>query len=198
MSGVDDLDAEVDVDAVGPTDLRATPAAAELAFQPDQGADLDRALAGAPPPADLAHPLGAAVWAALERGWSRARRARRLVHGDYWPGNTVWHRGRLGGTVDWERARRGDPAQDVGRCRLDLTLLAGPAAADEFLAAYEAAAGRVPRLAFWELHVVTLGALSELDHWLAGYRDLGRTDLTLDALETRRDAFLAAALTRTG
>ena len=80
--------------------------------------------------------------------------------------------------MDWEGARRGDPAQDVGCCRLDLTLLAGPAAADAFLVAYEAAAGPVPHLGFWELHVVTQGALSELDHWLAGYRDLGRTDLT--------------------
>jgi hypothetical protein len=48
------------------------------------------------------------------------------------------------------------------------------------------------------LRSVVLGALSELEHWLAGYRDLGRADLSLDALEARRDAFLAGALARAG
>ena len=176
---------------------RAPIAPAELDFLVDQGTDLDRRLAGEPPAADLAHPRGAAVWEALRRCWPRVRRGgRRLVHGDYWPGNTVWHRGRLAGIVDWEQPRRGDPVQDVGCCRHDLTLLAGPEAAELFLAAYEAAAGPVPNLFFWDLHVAAMGALSELDHWLAGYHDLGRTDLTLDVVCARRDAFIASALAR--
>lgn len=37
-------------------------------------------------------------------------------------------------------------------------------------------------------------ALSELARWLAGYRDLGRTDLTLDLVCARRDAFIVSAL----
>ena len=55
-----------------------------------------------------------------------------------------------------------------------------------------------PHLRLWELHLVTLGAPSEREHWLAGYSDLGQTDLTLDVLRGRRDAFLAAALGRAG
>jgi len=176
---------------------RAPIAHAELDFLVDQATDLDRRLACEPPTADVAHPLGAAVWEALRRCWPRVRRnERRLVHGDYWPGNTVWYRGRLTGIVDWEQPRCGDAGQDIGCCRHDLTLLAGPEAADLFLAAYEAQVGPVPNLFFWDLHVAAIGALSDLDHWLAGYHDLGRTDLTLDAVCARRDAFIASALAR--
>ena len=176
---------------------RAPIAHAELDFLVDQATDLDRRLACEPPTADLAHPLGAAVWETLRRWWPRVRRnERRLVHGDYWPGNTVWYRGRLTGIVDWEQPQCGDAGQDIGCCRHDLTLLAGPEAADLFLAAYEAQVGPVPNLFFWDLHVAAIGALSDLDHWLAGYRDLGRTDLTLDEVCARRDAFIALALAR--
>jgi aminoglycoside phosphotransferase (APT) family kinase protein len=172
-------------------------AAADLDFLTDQGSHLDRVLSGEPSAEALAHPGGAAAWAALRHGWPRVRRhEHRLVHGDYWPGNTVWHRGRLTGIVDWEQSRRGDPIQDVGCCRHDLALLARPGAADQFLAAYEAAAGPAPNLWFWDLHVATTGAFSGLDHWLEGYRDLGRTDLTMDVLRARRDAFIASALSR--
>ena len=38
---------------------------------------------------------------------------RTLVHGDYWPGNLLWQRGRLTGVVDWEEPRLGDPSRDV-------------------------------------------------------------------------------------
>jgi hypothetical protein len=96
-----------------------------------------------------------------------------------------------------EQPRCGDAGQDIGCCRHDLTVLAGPEAADLFLAACEAQVGPVPNLFFWDLHVAAMGALSELDHWLAGRRDLGRTDLTLDGVCARRDAFIASALTRT-
>jgi aminoglycoside phosphotransferase (APT) family kinase protein len=120
------------------------------------------------------------------------------VHGDYWPGNTLWRHGRLTGVIDWEQARRGDPNQDVGCCRLDLTLLVGPAAAETFLHAYEVAAGRrVEQLVFWDLYMVSW-ALGSLDRWVRGYQDLGRADLTLDEARARLARFLADALARAG
>lgn len=98
--------------------------------------------------------------------------------------------------IDWEQARRGDPSQDVGCCRLDLTLLIGPEAAETFLRAYEAAAGRrVEQLVFWELYMVTW-ALGSLDEWVRGYQDLGRADLTLDEARARLDRFVTDALAR--
>src|SRR5687768_10027362 len=60
-----------------------------------------------------------------------------LVHNDYWPGNTVWYRGRLVAVVDWASASVGDPRADVAQCRADLVFSEGLAVADAFLHRYE-------------------------------------------------------------
>ena len=145
------------------------------------------------------HPDSAAVWSALRHWWPRLdRTAPTLVHGDYWPGNTLWLRGRLTGVVDWEQPRFGDPGQDVGCCRLDLTLLDGPESAERFLRAYEAASGRtVPQLFFWDLLVATWG-LTDLERWLSAYHGLGRTDITPKLMRSRLRGFIADALDRAG
>ena len=42
---------------------------------------------------------------ALEAVWPLgSRNADKLMHGDYWPGNTLWKDGRLVGIIDWEDA----------------------------------------------------------------------------------------------
>ena len=64
-----------------------------------------------------------------------------LVHDDYWPGNTVWYRGRLAAVIDWTDAGLGDPRVDVSQCRADLVFSNGLATADAFMRRYEAAAG---------------------------------------------------------
>jgi aminoglycoside phosphotransferase (APT) family kinase protein len=35
-----------------------------------------------------------------------------LLHGDYWPDNTLWRDGRLVCVIDWEDAALGDPLAD--------------------------------------------------------------------------------------
>jgi aminoglycoside phosphotransferase (APT) family kinase protein len=150
-----------------------------------------------PPPRLAEQPGGAEVWSAMRR-WSPHldSSAIALVHGDYWPGNTLWRYGRLTGVVDWEQARRGDPAQDVGCCRLDLALLAGGEAPEAFLRAYEATTGRsLDKLFFWDLYMATR-AMEELEHWISGYHDLGRTDITLGIARDRLARFTTAALAR--
>ena len=118
------------------------------------------------------------------------------MHGDYWAGNTVWRRGRLVGVVDWDGCSLGDPARDVGYCRMDLAMLIGPESPDVFLRAYERAAGRaVPHLAFWDLLGVTL-ALPDPERWRPGYVDLGRADVTAQLMRDRLRAFIADALAR--
>ena len=70
------------------------------------------------------------MWAAAQRGWRRVSQLperRALVHGDYWPGNLLWRRGRLIGVIDWEQPRLGDPTKDVATCRGDLNILFGSA-----------------------------------------------------------------------
>ncbi|MDP8924924.1 MAG: phosphotransferase [Chloroflexota bacterium] len=169
---------------------------AELASLLDQRTELARLLErDAPPPGLARQPDGLAVWSALHRWWPHVdASASSLVHGDYWPGNTLWRYGRLTGIIDWEQARRGNPDQDVGYCRLDLAFLRGPEAADAFLGAYEAAAGRaVGHLFFWELYAVAR-ALGSVEQYVSGYVDLGRHDVTVDETRARLAHFAAAAL----
>lgn len=171
----------------------------ELAILPDQQATLTRFLeeADAPPAELAAQPHGTAVWEAMRRLWPTVEHGPpRIVHGDFWPGNTLWHRGGLTAVIDWEQARRGNPAQDIGCCRQDLALLLGAGAAETFLHAYETASGRpVPQLVFWDLYMITW-SLGQLDGWLRGYHDLGRTDLSLDVANARLEAWIADALAR--
>jgi aminoglycoside phosphotransferase (APT) family kinase protein len=142
-------------------------------------------------------PLGPEVWAAMRRWWPRIRPPEpTLVHGDFWPGNILWRYGRLTGVVDWEQVRRGDPTQDVGCCRLDLTLLFGPATADTFVREYEAASGRISRhLFFWELFIASM-AIENVEHWIEGYHDLGRIDVTAEEAQARLERFVTEALAR--
>jgi len=73
-----------------------------------------------------------------------------FVHRDFHPGNVLWSRGRATGVVDWPNACRGPWGCDIAHCRDNLVSLAGPAAADRFLAEYESLTGRTYDW-FWEI-----------------------------------------------
>lgn len=66
----------------------------------------------------------------------------RFTPGDNQHFNFLWQRGRLTGVVDWVSACRGPADADVGHCRLELAVLYSAELAADFLAAYEAEAGR--------------------------------------------------------
>lgn len=66
---------------------------------------------------------------------------RTFIHRDFHPGNLLWSRGRLTGIVDWANACRGPSGCDIAHCRANLRDLAGPDAADAFVAAYESITG---------------------------------------------------------
>ena len=84
------------------------------------------------------------LWAAAIDRWLHDMPAYHptFVHRDFHPGNVLWSRGRATGIVDWAEACRGPWGCDVAHCRADLIRLAGPDAADRFLAAYCALTGR--------------------------------------------------------
>lgn len=44
-----------------------------------------------------------------------------LLHGDFWPGNTLWQGGQLAAVIDWEDACLGHPLYDVGAALLGFT-----------------------------------------------------------------------------
>jgi len=168
----------------------------ELGFLRDQRDRVTRVLSKRPETDDA---LQLDVWTAAVAEWSRITEIderRVLVHGDYWPGNLLWVRGRLVGVVDWEQPRLGDCVKDVATCRGDLWVLFGQPAADEFLREYERAAGiDVRDLRFWEL-LISIEAVRDMPEWAVAYRILGRPDLTTEIAVGRIRAFAQAALDR--
>jgi aminoglycoside phosphotransferase (APT) family kinase protein len=177
--------------------IHAAPLAeAELAMLLDQREETARILTPAETPTSLADKRdGPEVWAAMRGAWPQIEPCDPvLVHGDYWPGNTLWKYGRLSGVIDWEQVRRGDPAQDVACCRLDLTMLFGPEAAALFLQTYrDLSKHAIRRLWFWDLRMAAW-AIEGLEHWLEGYHDLGRTDISVEVARPRLEQFTADAL----
>ncbi len=119
-----------------------------------------------------------------------------LIHEDFWPGNTVWSRGRLVGVIDWANAKLGDPRLDVSQCRIDALLVNGFEVSDEIGAAYERLAGQ-PVADAWFIDLFQgLRALRNYKIWLIGYHDAGLTFVTKALAHERIRAFLRRALTR--
>jgi len=130
----------------------------------------------------LAGPLAAEVrsrWAEI------AAAPQVLTHCDYWSGNVVWRDGKLSGVVDWSSGSRGPRGFDLGWCRLDLVLLFDEEIADEFIAAYEAAAGQaVGEIRLWDCWAAARSH-DGVASWVPNYRPLGRPDLDEDELRRR-------------
>jgi aminoglycoside phosphotransferase (APT) family kinase protein len=78
-----------------------------------------------------------------------------LLHGDFWPGNTLWRDGRLVAVLDWEDAAVGDPLADVANTRLELLWALGSDAMKEFTSRYASAAP-----------AVDFADLSQWDRWI--------------------------------
>ena len=109
-------------------------------------------LGGSWPDSKAGHPLTVPIFEAvleLRAGLRRVRPA--LLHMDYWPGNILWHQGRISALVDWDAASYGDPALDVAYFRMNMYLRGIKEAADMFLDFYEAESGPVGNVGFWEL-----------------------------------------------
>ncbi len=115
------------------------------------------------PPPTAARP---GLWAAAIDRWVNDMPAYRptFVHRDFHPGNVLWRRDGRAGIVDWADACRGPWGCDVAHCRANLIRLAGPEAADRFLAAYCALTGRTYD-PYWEIASVLEHGPS---HWNQG------------------------------
>jgi aminoglycoside phosphotransferase (APT) family kinase protein len=111
-----------------------------------------------------------------------------LLHGDFWPGNTLWRDGRILAVIDWEDAAVGDPLADVANARLELLWALGSGAMDDFTRRYRALAGRTDftDLPYWDLWA---------DLRLAGrVADWGLDESTVKTMRARHEAFVAQAL----
>lgn len=117
-----------------------------------------------------------------------------LVHGDLWHGNVMWVGEEVSAIIDWDAAGAGPAGIDLGGARCDAALLFDPDAPEHVLAGWEAVAGRAADdVAYWDV-AGALGTQPDMAAWIPAIYDQGRTDLTADDLNRRRDAFLRAAL----
>lgn len=88
-----------------------------------------------------------------------------LLHGDLWPGNTLWQDGRLVAIIDWEDAALGDPLSDLANCRLEILWAFGMGAMENFTKYYKAI-NKIDfaNLPYWDL-CAALEPCGKLSEW---------------------------------
>ena len=111
-----------------------------------------------------------------------------LLHGDFWPGNTLWRDGRLVAVIDWEDAAIGDPLADVANARLELLWALGYEAMDEFTRRYGSVVSGIDftDLPYWDLWA-DLRLVGHMAEW-------GLDDVTEQRIRAGHEAFVAQAL----
>jgi aminoglycoside phosphotransferase (APT) family kinase protein len=149
------------------------------------------------PPAGEHHPLTAAAVRAVTARLPSLSPERVVTHGDYHPGNILWHRGRITGVVDWSGAGLEPRWSELAYCRADVCLLLGPDVADRLADAYSDIIGATSD----ELAVYDVMWVFNLRHHaevaLEAYRGQGhQPDLQLSL--SRLDEQLRRALQRLG
>jgi aminoglycoside phosphotransferase (APT) family kinase protein len=124
----------------------------DVAFLPDHADAIAEQLRQRPATVD-ALSEEARIWDVLAAVWPiLPRNPPALLHGDYWPGNTLWEGNRLAAVVDWEDAAQGDPLADVANARLELLWAGGAGAAEQFTQHYLSLAPLdAAGLPYWEL-----------------------------------------------
>ncbi len=121
-----------------------------------------------------------------------------LVHGDFWPGNVLWHEGRLAAVIDWEDAETGDPLADLAVSRLDTLLIFGIRAMHDFTAHYQSQMSdsiSFANLPYWDL-LAALRAVPHLGEWPVMYPAVGRADITEASMREGHHWFVRDALER--
>lgn len=146
------------------------------------------------PPDDRMRAITAAVRMLKE---SAASEKTVFSHGDYHPGNVLFHNGELSGVVDWMRARPEPRQHDVAYCRKDLAVHPGGDLADQFLRAYEAEVGvRLNDMALWDVLCGSRG-MQYARRWIPSFAEMN-VDLSGEAILERSTAFVEEALVRAG
>ena len=118
-----------------------------------------------------------------------------FTHGDFHPGNVLWHRGRISGVVDWSAAQLGSRWAELAYCRTEVCLLLGPDIADRLAHAYSEIVGDASsELAVYDVIYVFLSrqyAAKALD----AYREQGHA-ANLELSLARLDEQLRRAMQR--
>ena len=123
-----------------------------------------------------------------------------LLHGDFWPGNTLWQDDQLAAVIDWEDAERGDPLIDLGKSRSEIVWIFGIDAMNSFTSTYQSAMQLdYTNLAYWDLCAalrfirLANGNLAALAAYFEPY---GRSDITEQTIRTNVRHFITQALAK--
>jgi aminoglycoside phosphotransferase (APT) family kinase protein len=128
---------------------------------------------------------------ALDGAWPpEQRNGSVLLHGDYWPGNTLWRNGALVAVIDWEDAAFGDPLADLANGRLEIRMQFGPDAMNELTRRHRSLVPSVDcsSLPCWDL-CAALRPAGRMSEW-------GLDGDTLRRLQDGHRSFVEQALVR--
>ena len=128
-----------------------------------------------------------------------------LLHGDFWPGNTLWQADRLTAVIDWEDAKLGDPLIDLAISRLDIGWIFGIDAMNTFTRHYQTYQATMPidyaDLPYWDLcaalRLIRMAG-SNLAEWAAFFPPYGRADITEQTILADYNHFIAQAIEQLG
>lgn len=112
-----------------------------------------------------------------------------FLHRDYHPCNVLWNHDEICGVVDWASACRGPAGVDVGHCRADLALQAGPEAAHAFLCAYQEAAPEFIHERYWDIDAI-LDMCLPAPSFYKPWTQFGLPMIPQEILNQRLDAYL--------
>ena len=121
-----------------------------------------------------------------------------LLHGDYWPGNSLWRDSKLVAVIDWEDATWGDPLIDLAISRLDLVWIFGIEAMHSFTRQYLTLNPvNITNLPYWDLcaalrFIRIFG--DNLAEAGAYFIPFGREDIDAQTIEANFDYFVTQAL----
>lgn len=137
-----------------------------------------------PSPGFAQHPKGEALLAQRADLYPTRTGRRFLTHGDYWPGNLLWHRGEVVAVLDWEAAVRSDPAADVAYCYTEMRYLGQDEAAEHLVDAYRSISSLpLDTLPYW-ITTSLCRALPGLETYVDGWSGLG-VEADLPTVESR-------------
>ncbi|RSS82273.1 phosphotransferase family protein [Streptomyces sp. WAC06614] len=127
----------------------------------------------------------------------------RFLHRDFHPGNVLFTGTgpalRISGVVDWVETSWGPADLDVAHCSTTLALLYGVPHGLDFADAYRRAGGELATAPadhlYWRV-LDALGFAPDAEKVAVPWRELGRTDLTVEVLTGRLEDYLAALLDR--
>lgn len=135
---------------------------------------------------------------AIRRHLPRPGKSQILMHGDFHPGNIVWHHGRLTGLVDWGGCRLGSRWFDLAYCRADVALLFGMRGVRRLTEHYVDVVDTHPvDLPVFDLMCGIAARRLGAARWLRAYQQQGCTD-TQRQFAARVTPFLRQALAQLG